>query len=83
MGEQRNLTPENVEEARALFEKMQETNPDLEFEFFRQFKGPQDARNDDELGLLEDQIDKAYTELLRLQDIHIKLTGRSRIARRR
>ena len=36
MGEQRNLTEENVEELKTQLEKMQESNPDLEYRFFPQ-----------------------------------------------
>jgi len=36
MGEQRNLTEENVDELRKRFERMQKTNPDLEYRFFEQ-----------------------------------------------
>jgi len=36
MGEQRNLTEENVEEMTTLLEKMKETNQDLEYRFFKQ-----------------------------------------------
>ena len=36
MGEQRNLTRENVDELRERLEKMQEGNPDLEYRFFSQ-----------------------------------------------
>ena len=36
MGEQQNLTEENVEELRAELEKMQEGNPELKYRFFPQ-----------------------------------------------
>ena len=36
MGEQRNLTEENVEELRARLKRMQQDNPDLEYRFFQQ-----------------------------------------------
>ena len=36
MGEQRNLTKENVNELTGHLEKMQQKNPDLEFNFFEQ-----------------------------------------------
>jgi len=36
MGEQRNLTEENVEELKAQLEKMQQDNPSLEYKFFKQ-----------------------------------------------
>ena len=39
MGEQRNLTEENVEELEAKLEKMQETNPELEYRFWKQERG--------------------------------------------
>lgn len=44
MGEQRNLTEENVEELKAKLEKMQEANPDLEYRFFQQEPEPQDEQ---------------------------------------
>ena len=45
MGEQRNLTEENVEALRAELEEMQKDNPDLEYRFFKQ----------DEVESLDDQ----------------------------
>jgi len=36
MGEQRNLTEENVEELKASLEKMHEENPNLKYRFFEQ-----------------------------------------------
>lgn len=36
MGEQRNLTEENVEELREHLERMKKGNPDLEYRFFEQ-----------------------------------------------
>ena len=36
MGEQRNLTEENVEELKEKLNKMKETNPDLKYRFFPQ-----------------------------------------------
>ena len=38
MGEQRNLTEENVEELRAKLEEMHKDNPDLEYRFWEQTK---------------------------------------------
>lgn len=38
MGEQRNLTEENVEELEAKLNEMQKDNPDLEYRFFEQHK---------------------------------------------
>jgi len=38
MGEQRNLTEENVEELKKHLERMKETNPDLEYRFFEQIE---------------------------------------------
>lgn len=35
MGEQRNLTEENVEELKIQLDKMKEDNPDLEYNFFK------------------------------------------------
>ncbi|HEA65800.1 hypothetical protein LCGC14_1705320 [marine sediment metagenome] len=36
MGEQRNLTEENVDELKVKLDKMQETNPELEYRFYEQ-----------------------------------------------
>lgn len=41
MGEQRNLTEENVEELKAKLEFIQEKNPDLEYRFFKQVENEQ------------------------------------------
>ena len=56
MGEQRNLTPENVEEVKAKLEQMAKTNPDLKYRFFKQMKhtpGPQEAGRPDMFTLIE------------------------------
>jgi hypothetical protein len=39
MGEQQNLTEENVTELKKQLDKMQETNPDLQYRFFPQNEG--------------------------------------------
>ena len=39
MGEQRNLTEENVDELREHLERMQKDNQDLEYTFFKQNEG--------------------------------------------
>ena len=41
MGEQRNLTEENVDELKAHLERMQKSNSDLEYRFFKQDEEPQ------------------------------------------
>ena len=38
MGEQRNLTEENVDELKKHLDKMQKSNPDLEYRFFAQLQ---------------------------------------------
>ena len=43
MGEQRNLTEENVDELQAQLEKMKETNPNLEYRFYEQGEGNPDV----------------------------------------
>ena len=58
MGEQRNLTEENVEELREQLEKMQKTNPDLEFRFFEQAE-PEPMH--------DKTITKIYDKLLELE----------------
>ena len=64
MGEQRNLTEENVKELSAKLEKMQETNPDLEYRFFNQDEEQSDDGKDgptirdvlDRITVLENRI---------------------------
>ena len=50
MGEQRNLTDENVSELRKHLERMQKQNPELEYRFFNQAQE-------------ESEIEKLRTEL--------------------
>lgn len=44
MGEQENLTEENVEELKAHLKRMQKDNPDLEYRFFKQQEGPTNVK---------------------------------------
>ena len=50
MGEQRNLTEENVEELKKHLKLMQETNPDLEYRFFKQKEHEKLLKSDEEGG---------------------------------
>ncbi len=63
MGEQRNLTEENVEELSAQLEKMQETNPDLEYRFAEQIKDR----------ATEEQSEEPQQQWLTLMDVYDKV----------
>lgn len=45
MGEQRNLTEENVSELTAVLERQMKDNPDLEYKFFEQEKKQEQPSN--------------------------------------
>ena len=67
MGEQRNLTEENVKELTERLEKMQQTNSDLEFRFFRQenepgpqYEQPSNKKIFEKLEALERKIDHIF-----------------------
>jgi len=73
MGEQRNLTEENVAGLTKQLEKMQETNPDLEFRFFNQEDEPQEDQPSnkkilEKLEALEWKIDHIF-------DGHVLIDG--------
>ena len=53
MGEQQNLTEENVEELRTQLDKMKEDNPELRYKFWPQGK-PASATNDQVMEKIED-----------------------------
>ena len=77
MGEQRNLTEENVEELTENLNKMKETNPDLEFRFFPQHNEepleqedqPSNKKIFEKLEALERKIDHIF-------DGHVLMDGR-------
>ena len=75
MGEQRNLTEENVDELRKRLERMQKTNPDLEYRFFEQDE-IEDVMpsNQDILDELED-IKRKLDLIFDIFDGHILIDG--------
>jgi len=67
MGEQRNLTGENVEELRDRLKKMQEDNPDLEYRFWEQKneierieEGPTNQEILDAIQNINNKIDRIF-----------------------
>lgn len=71
MGEQRNLTEENVSELREHLEKMKKDNPKLEYRFFPQDEKPEPDQPDtitiikeiqEKLEMLERKIDLIFSD---------------------
>lgn len=65
MGEQSNLTEENVEALTKQLEKMQENNPELEYKFFEESKREEQitiADLDTKLQCLIDKIDRIFAD---------------------
>lgn len=85
MGEQRNLTEENVDELQAQLEKMKETNPELEYKFFEQGEGqPDDGKDEptlrtilDKIQVLENKIQLIFGDhaLVKGQFVDVSETG--------
>lgn len=77
MGEQRNLTQENVDELKAHLEEMKKTNPDLEYRFFPQDDTPKpdDPSIKESLQEIRDDIDAIYRKLDLIFDGHVLMDG--------
>ena len=81
MGEQRNLTEENVEELRAKLEEMHKDNPDLEYRFWEQTKDegwpsepqPQDEQPSNKK--IFEKLDAIERQLKLIFDGHVLLDG--------
>ena len=58
MGEQRNLTEENVEELKKQLNKMQVENPDLTYRFFEQHQSKGETLLEAENRRLRDELDQ-------------------------
>ena len=72
MGEQQNLTEENVEELRAQLDKMKEDNPELRYRFYPQKGKPASATNDQLMEKIED-----LERLIKITfDGHVLIDGR-------
>lgn len=77
MGEQRNLTEENVTELKSKLDKMAETNPNLEYRFFRQGteKG-QFERLESDIMEIKESIEDITRLIQNIFDGHILLNGK-------
>ena len=76
MGEQKNLTEDNVSELRERLEKMKEENPDLEYRFFRQDQEQPDSV--DTITLVKElttKVDNLNTKIDRIFGNHILMDG--------
>lgn len=71
MGEQKNLTEENVDELREQLEAMKETNPDLEYRFMEQIENAH-KRHDEIEDVVPDES-QAKEEWLTLGTVFDKL----------
>ena len=75
MGEQRNLTEENVEDLTSRLEKMQETNPDLEYRFFEQGEDSEQRGVGERIGELCEKMDSLETLVRQIFDGHVLIDG--------
>ena len=81
MGEQRNLTKENVDELKGRLDRMKVDNPDLEYKFFPQ-EGTQEDTGEDRsftehelLQELIEKVDKIDRRLTLIFDGHVLIDG--------
>ena len=77
MGEQRNLTQENVEELTRILEEMKKENKELQYSFFPQDQEEADAP--DALTLLKalhDKVNSLERKIDSIFDGHILLNGK-------
>ena len=74
MGEQRNLTEENVEELKAKLEQMQVNNPELEYRFFNQ-NSPVEKFNDKILKEISEKIESLDRKINLIFDGHVLMDG--------
>ena len=74
MGEQRNLTEENVEELKAKLEKMKFNNPDLDYRFYNQ-NSPVEKFNDEILKEVLEKMDALDRKLDLIFDGHVLMNG--------
>lgn len=70
MGEQRNLTEENIDELKKHLERMQETNPDLEYRFFEQDKDEQPSNKK-----IFEKLETIERQLAMIFDGHVLING--------
>ena len=75
MGEQRNLTEENVEELRKHLEKMQQKNPDLTYRFFPQDEPPQADRRLVSNNEILEKLESIERQLKMIFDGHVLIDG--------
>ena len=75
MGEQRNLTEENVDEMKAHLEKMQEGNPDLEYRFFEQGEDEQPSNKEifEKLEMIERRMSLIFADYVLIDGAFRKL----------
>ena len=74
MGEQRNLTEENVEELKAKLEQMQVNNPELEYSFFNQ-NSPAEKFNDKILKEVLEKMESLERKIDLIFDGHVLMDG--------
>ena len=70
MGEQRNLTEENVDELKQQLERMQETNPDLKYRFFNQKEDEQPSNK-----IIFEKLETIERQLALIFDGHVLING--------
>lgn len=70
MGEQRNLTENNVDELKKILERMQETNPDLEYRFFEQGEDEQPSNKK-----VFEKLEAIERQLKLIFDGHVLING--------
>lgn len=78
MGEQRNLTEENVDELREQLDRMKEDNPDLEYMFYKQksegeyTEQPDQNMSNDKIFLKLEKIERLLNLIF---DDHVLIDG--------
>ena len=78
MGEQRNLTQENVKELTGVLDKMKETNKELEYRFFNQNEEQTEPDAPDMITLLKEiknKVDALERKVSIIFDGHVLING--------
>ena len=75
MGEQRNLTEDNVAELREHLERMKKGNPDLEYRFFPQDEKPDQGYEEPSNTMIMDKLESLERKIDLIFDGHVLING--------
>jgi len=75
MGEQRNLTEENVEALTEQLERMQKTNPDLEYRFFPQTEEVDPCEEKSTITVVLEKLEALERKIDLIFDGHVLMDG--------